>query len=430
MLAAIGVASFDDLVKDLPLSKRDLQIPSGLSEGEVVRLALELGAKNQAAPRLMSFLGAGAYDHFSPAAVSALMSRGEFLTSYTPYQPEVSQGTLQTLYEFQSMICELMGMDVTNAGMYEGASALAEAVLLALRETGRKKVLIPRSLHPDYKAVLSTYTLESGTQLIEIPCVDGQIDLDFVASHLNSEVAAVVVQNPNFFGIVEPASGIAPLAQAAGALFIACVNPISLGLLSPPGDYGADIAVAEGQSLGIAPGFGGPFLGLFACKTKWLRKMPGRLIGQTVDVDGKRAFALTLQAREQHIRREKATSNVCTTTALIGSCATFYMSLLGKQGLRDVAYQNLAKARYAFDQLTQIPGVRASFKAPIFNEFVLQTKLSPDVLQQKLLERQIVAGLSIKKWYPELENASVWCVTETKTKADIDLLVKTFKEIF
>jgi glycine dehydrogenase subunit 1 len=429
MLAAIGVADFKELIKGLPLSQKDLNIPSGLSEGEVVRLGLELGSKNQAAPRLMSFLGAGVYDHFSPAAITALMSRGEFLTSYTPYQPEVSQGTLQTLYEFQSMICELMSMDVTNAGMYEGASALAEAVLLALRETGRKKVLIPRSLHPDYKAVLSTYTLESGTQLIEIPFVNGQVDLDFVAGHLNNEVAAVVVQNPNFFGIVEPASGIAPFAQAAGALFIAAVNPISLGLLTPPGEYGADIAVAEGQSLGIAPGFGGPLLGLFACKTKWLRKMPGRLVGQTVDVDGKRAFVLTLQAREQHIRREKATSNVCTTTALIGSCAAFYMSLIGKQGLRDVAYQNLAKARYAFDQLTQIPGVRAPFSAPIFNEFVLQTKTSPEALQKHLLKRGIVAGLPIKKWYPELENASLWCVTETKTKTDIDLLAKTLKEI-
>jgi glycine dehydrogenase subunit 1 len=213
-------------------------------------------------------------------------------------------------------------------------------------------------------------------------------------------------------------------------LYIASVNPISLGLLTPPGEYGADIAVAEGQSLGISPGFGGPFLGLFACKTKWLRKMPGRLVGQTVDVDGKRAFVLTLQAREQHIRREKATSNVCTTTALIATCSTFYMSLLGKQGLRDVAYQNLAKSRYAFEQLTQIPGVRAPFtKAPIFNEFVLQTKTPADVLQQRLLERGVVAGLPIKKWYPELENASLWCVTETKTKADIDLLIKTLREV-
>ncbi len=429
MLAAIGVKRFQDLVRDLPLSSKECDIPSGLSEGEVVRLALELGSRNQAAPRLTSYLGAGAYDHFSPAAISALMSRGEFLTSYTPYQPEVSQGTLQTLYEFQSMICELMAMDVTNAGMYEGASALAEAVLLALRETGRKKVLIPQSLHPDYRAVLSTYTLESGTELIDIPHQNGQLDMAFVAQNLNAEVAAVVVQNPNFFGLVEKAELVAPLAQAAGALLIASVNPISLGLLAPPGDYGADIAVAEGQSLGIPPGFGGPLLGLLACKTKWLRKMPGRLVGQTVDVDGKRAFVLTLQAREQHIRREKATSNVCTTTALIGSCATFYLSLVGKQGLREVAYQNLAKARYAFDQLTHVPGVRAPFNAPFFNEFVLQTKVPSEVLQQRLLERNVISGLPIKKWYPDLENASLWCFTETKTKADIDSLVKAMKEV-
>ena len=247
------------------------------------------------------------------------------------------------------------------------------------------------------------------------------------AAKIRSGLKVMSVPGPD--EVAQVYETIAPLAQNAGALFIACVNPISLGLLTPPGEYGADIAVAEGQSLGIPPGYGGPFLGLFACKTKWLRKMPGRLVGQTVDVDGKRAFVLTLQAREQHIRREKATSNVCTTTALIGSCATFYMSLLGKQGLRDVSYQNLAKARYAFTQWTQIPGVRAAFRAPFFNEFVLQTKTPFDLLQQRLLERGSVAGLPIKKWYPELENASLWCITETKTKQDIDLLTKTLKEI-
>ncbi len=428
MLSAIGVKTFKDLIPELPVSAQEPNIPSGLSEGEVVRLSHELASKNQAPGKIASYLGAGAYDHFSPAAVAALMSRGEFLTSYTPYQPEVSQGTLQTLYEFQSMICDLTAMDVTNAGMYEGASALAEAVLLALRETGRKKVLLPRSLHPDYRTVVSTYTAESGVELVEIPFKNGLLDLEFVRKQLTTDVAAVIVQTPNFFGIVEPAEAIAPLAQAAGALYIACVNPISLGLLTPPGEYGADIAVGEGQALGIAPGFGGPFLGLFACKNKWLRKMPGRLVGQTVDVDGKRAFVLTLQAREQHIRREKATSNVCTTTALIASCSTFYMSLLGKQGLRDVAYQNLAKARYAFDQLTQIPGVRAPFSAPVFNEFVLQTKTPAEILQQRFLDRGIIAGLPLKKWFPELENASLWCVTETKTKTDIDLLAKTLRE--
>lgn len=428
MLAAIGVSSMQELIKNLPLQKEDVRIPPGLAEGEMLRLGHELASKNSASPKLLSFLGAGAYEHFSPAAVAALMGRGEYLTSYTPYQPEVSQGTLQTLYEFQSMICDLMGMDATNAGMYEGASSLAEAVLLALRETGRKQVLIPQTLHPDYKAVLQTYTAETHTVLTEIPHKNGQLDIEFVKKHLTSDVAAVVVQNPNFFGIVEPAAEIAPLAQASGALYIACVNPLSLGLLTPPGEYGADIAVGEGQCLGIPTGYGGPFLGLFSCKTKWLRKMPGRLVGQTVDVDGKRAFVLTLQAREQHIRREKATSNVCTTTALIASCSTFYMSLLGKQGLRDVAYQNLAKTRYAMEQLGQIPGVRMAFSAPVFNEFVLQTKTPPETLQAKLLEKNIVAGLPMKKWYPELENASLWCVTETKSKADIDLLVKAVKE--
>ena len=276
MLAAIGVANFKDLVKDLPLSKSELNIPSGLSEGEVIRLSHELASKNQAAgAKMTSYLGAGAYDHFSPAAVSALMSRGEFLTSYTPYQPEVSQGTLQTLYEFQSMICELMAMDVTNAGMYEGASSLAEAILLAIRETGRKKILLPRSLHPDYKTVASTYTLESGVELIEIPFKNGQLDMDFVKKHLTSEVAAVIVQTPNFFGIVEPAEQIAPLAQAAGALYIACVNPISLGLLTPPGEFGADIAVAERQCLGIPLATGDLFSGFLPARQNGCAKCLG-----------------------------------------------------------------------------------------------------------------------------------------------------------
>ncbi len=429
MLATIGVSKFEDLIKDLPVTKADLKIPAGLSEGEVVRHLHELASKNQAAGKFLSFLGAGAYEHFSPAAISALMSRGEFLTAYTPYQPEVSQGTLQTLYEFQSSICELMAMDVCNAGMYEGASALAEAVLLALRETGRKEVLVPRSLHPDYRAVLNTYTAESGAKIIEIPFKQGTLDLEFVQKNLTEQTAAIVVQNPNFFGAIEPVQAVGPLAQSKGALYIACVNPLSLGILTPPGEYGADIAVGEGQSLGIAPGYGGPYLGLFTCKTKWLRKMPGRLVGQTVDVDGKRAYVLTLQAREQHIRREKATSNVCTTTALIGFCAQFYMSLLGKQGIRDVAHQNLSKSHYALSQLTQIPGVRATFNSPFFNEFVIQTKTPPEVLQPKLFAKGIVGGLPLKKWFPELENSSLWCVTETKTKGDIDDLVRTFKEV-
>lgn len=428
MLAAVGVERFEELSASLPVSNKELGIPAGLAEGEIVRLAHELASRNQASGKVMSFLGAGAYEHFSPAAVSALMSRGEFLTSYTPYQPEVSQGTLQTLYEFQSLICEITAMDVTNAGMYEGASALAEAVLLALRETVRKKVLLPRSLHPDYRAVVQTYTSESNVELVDIPWRNGRLDLDFVKANLKDDVAALVVQNPNFFGIVEPVESLGAWTEQAGALLIACVNPLSLGLLAPPGDYGADIAVGEGQSLGISTGYGGPFLGLFACKQKWLRKMPGRLVGQTVDIDGKRAFVLTLQAREQHIRREKATSNVCTTTALIASCATMYLTLLGKQGFRDAAYQNLARTRYAIDQLTAIPGVRLAFDAPVFNEVVLQTRIDPEILQQRLFERHILAGLPLKKWHPDLAHASLWCFTETKTKSDIDTLVKAVRE--
>jgi glycine dehydrogenase subunit 1 len=427
MLSDIGVKRFEELIKDLPVLKAELNIPAGLSEVEMLRHMHLLASKNQAAPRLLSFLGAGAYEHYSPSAIASLMSRGEFLTSYTPYQPEVSQGTLQSLYEFQSMICELMAMDVCNAGMYEGASALAEAVLLALRETGRKEVLIPQSLHPDYKAVLHTYTAESQVRLIEIPHKDGLLDTAFISKHLTHQTAAVVIQNPNFFGLVEPVHAIGPLAEAAGALYIACVNPLSLGLLSPPGHYGVDIAVAEGQPLGVPMGYGGPLAGLMTCKSKWLRKMPGRLVGQTVDVDGKRAFVLTLQAREQHIRREKATSNVCTTSALIANGIAFYLALLGRQGLREVASQNLAKSHYAFQQLTQVPGVRAVFSAPFFNEFVIQTKMPAEELQQALLRQNIVGGLPIQKWFPELGHASLWCITETKTKEDIDQLAKVLR---
>jgi glycine dehydrogenase subunit 1 len=446
MLADIGVSGIHDLVKHLPLISGDLKIPQGMCEGEALRLMHEFAMKNQAPGKLISYLGAGAYEHFSPSAIPAILTRGEFLTSYTPYQPEVSQGTLQALFEFQSLICELFAMDVANAGMYEGASALAEAVLLALRETGRKEVLVPCSLHPDYRAILNTYTSGIGVKLIDIPYLftprpsggeggsegwlsrQGTLDIQFVAAHTGPNTAAVIVQNPNFFGIVEPVEKIAALTEAAGALYIASVNPLSLGLLTPPGEYGADIAVAEGQPLGAAEGYGGPYLGLFACKSKWLRKMPGRLVGQTVDVDGRRAFVLTLQAREQHIRREKATSNVCTTTALVGLGATIYLSLLGKQGLREAASQNLAKSHYAFKQLTQIPGVRATFSAPFFNEFVIQTRLPAEILQQKLLAKNIIGGLPLKKWHPELEHSSLWCVTETKTKADIDALARATKE--
>jgi glycine dehydrogenase subunit 1 len=429
MLAAMGVRQFEDLVKDLPVFRGTLNIPAGLAEGEILRLTHELASKNQAPGKLHFYLGAGAYDHFSPAAIPALMSRGEFLTSYTPYQPEVSQGTLQTLYEFQSMICDLMAMDVCNAGMYEGASALAEAVLLALRETGRKEIMIPRALHPDYRAVVATYTSEMDVKLIDIPHKQGILDIQFIKDNISDRTAAIVVQNPNFFGCLEPVREVGPLVRAAGALFIAAVNPISLGLVVPPGEYDADIAVAEGQPLGIPLGYGGPYLGLFTCKNKWLRKMPGRLVGQTTDVDGKRAFVLTLQAREQHIRREKATSNVCTTTALIASCSTFYMAMLGKQGLREVASQNLAKSHYAFEQLKQIPGVRALWNTPFFNEFVLQTKLPTETLQQRLAAKGIIGALPLKKWFPELENASLWCITETKTKVDIDHLAKTLREV-
>lgn len=406
MLDAIGVSSFEDLIQRVPkrLLYPKLNIPRPLSQLELTHQVKRLAAMNKKSSG--SGLGGGAYDHFIPAPVWALATRGEFMTAYTPYQAEASQGTLQAIYEFQTMICELFQMEVANASMYDGASALAEACLMALRtqdeESVRDAIIYPRALHPHYLRTLQTYLRSFPAKLVEVSCPDGIIDLSDLKKKVNRKTAAVVVQNPNFFGCLEDGFEISKLAHERGALLIACVaEPISLGLIAPPGAYEADIAVGEGQSLGIPLCFGGPYLGLMACTSKLLRKLPGRICGMTKDGQGQRGFVLTLQAREQHIRREKATSNICTNEALCSLAATIYLSLLGPQGLKEVAELNFYAAHNMAKALDR-QGFKLRFPAPFFNEFVAQ---SP-----RLLNR--CGGLPLGRFYSELEDSFLVCMTE------------------
>ncbi|HRY28438.1 MAG TPA: aminomethyl-transferring glycine dehydrogenase subunit GcvPA [Elusimicrobiota bacterium] len=418
MLDQIGVRRFDDLLADLPsdIRRPPLNLPPSLSEMEMVRHMESLAAKDHLA---LSFLGAGAYEHFIPSAVWSLALRGEFATAYTPYQAEASQGTLQSLYEFQSLICELFGMDVANASLYDGASAAAEACLLALRHTGKRRIVIPETVHPHTRQVIQTYLAHSPADIVTVPRREGTTDLGRLQAALGQETAAVLFQTPNFFGCLEESHEIARLAHAAGALLIASSYPTALGLISPPGEYGADIAVAEGQPLGLPLGYGGPYLGLFACKTELMRKMPGRVVGRSVDRDGRRAFVLTLQAREQHIRREKATSNICSNQSLCALAAAIYMSLVGKSGLKELALLNLQKARYASKRLAE-KGFPTAFPQPFFNEFAVKCPKPPELIAERLAKDKVLAGLALGRYFPELKDHLLVCVTEIKTRQDID----------
>ncbi len=426
MLEAIGVRCFEELLADIPEDLRiaRLNLPPPLSELELLRHLQEISDQNMDLDHTISFLGAGAYDHFIPSVVPYLTSRGEFSTAYTPYQPEVSQGTLQSVYEYQSLICELTAMDVSNASLYDGASAMSEAAILAAHLGKRREIVVSRSVHPEYRQVLDAYLHGLEIPVREIPTVNGCTDLDVLREHVRSDTAAVLVQQPNFFGCLEPMTEIGEIAHAQGALFVAAVYPISLGLLKPPGDYGADIAVGEGQPLGNPISFGGPYLGFFATNQKLLRKIPGRIAGMTHDVDGKRGFVLTLQAREQHIRREKATSNICTNQALNALAACIYLSVLGKQGMREVAELNLQKSHYAFDQICAMNGYEPLFDQPFFNEFAIRCPQVPDTINRRLLEQNILGGVPLGNFYPEWQNTMLFCVTEQRTKEDIDQLVK------
>jgi len=422
MLAACGLESAEELFNQIPASTRidhALKIAPGLSEYEIADTFRELASRN--AVGYASFLGAGVYNHYRPVVVDTVVSRGEFLTSYTPYQSEISQGTLVTIFEFQTMICQLTGMDVANASMYDGSTALPEAAMMAVRVTKRSRILVARSVHPEYRDVLRTYAKNQGLPVEEFGYDDktGQIDFNDLDAKLNGESACVIIQSPNFFGIVEDTNAAAERAHAHGALLVyTFTEAVSLGILAPP--HAADIVAGELQSFAISPSYGGPFAGIIASKEKYIRQLPGRLVGETKDTNGNRAFCLTLATREQHIRREKATSNICTNQALIALMATVFMELYGKQGLRELATQNLAKARYLASK------VKPRFTGPAFNEFVAAIP-QPEDVNRRLLDRKIIGGLPLAKYYPELANTVLLCATEMTKRADMDTLAEVFQ---
>ena len=431
MLEAIGVRSVEELFEVVPEAVRfpELRLPSGMSELEASRLLAELAAENDNVTSHACFLGAGAYHHFIPAVVDTVLRRGEFLTAYTPYQAEVSQGTLTAIYEFQSLIALLADMDVVNASMYDGASALAEATLMAARITKRDKVVLSAAIHPEYRQVVRTYVqaLDMPVELAAYDPATGLTDPDS-ARQLVEGAACLAVAYPNFFGGIEDLGELAQVAHDAGALFITVINPVALGLLKPPGAYGADIVVGEGQPLGVPLAFGGPYLGLFATRKEHLRQMPGRLIGQTTDLEGRRGFVMTLQAREQHIRREKATSNICTNEALVALAATVYLAAMGSTGLRRVAELCYHKAHYAADQIAALDGYERVFSGPFFHEFAIRTPIPPAEVNRRLRERGIIGGYELGRSYPELADAMLFCVTEMNTRAQIDELVSVLSE--
>jgi len=432
MLATIGLSSVDELYRHIPQTLRQrakIDLPDGLTELAVRRHLMALAAGNANAGDWSFFLGGGIYHHFIPSAVDAIISRSEFATSYTPYQPEVSQGTLQALFEYQTLICQLTGMEVSNAAVYDGASAVAEAVLMSRRiqPSRRRRVLVSRALHPQYRAVVACYLKNlSDIQLQEIPFDgSGGTDIAQLKSELNDQSMCVVVGYPNFFGVIEDLASIKSLAAEAGAQVIAVTSePLALALLKPPGEFGVDIAVGEGQSLGVPMNLGGPAFGFFACQKKFVRNIPGRLVGATVDSQERRGYVLTLATREQHIRREKATSNICTSQTLCALGATVYMSLLGKSGLRRIAEINLARAHSAADQLVEQAKLERVFSAPFFNEFVLRGKELPRLFG-RCGERKIIPGIELAQWYPELADSFLVCVTEMNEREEIDRLVRT-----
>jgi glycine dehydrogenase subunit 1 len=420
MLAAIGVDSVEELFVDIPSEFRigELGLPPALSEPELIRELSALAGRNRPVDGMPCFLGGGAYRHFIPSVVSEVIGRSEFATAYTPYQPEISQGTLQTIFEFQSMVCELTAMDVANAGMYDGASALAEACLMAAAISGRRRIALLSTVHLHHQAVVRTYAFGRGLAVDVVPPDD---------LALSEEHACLAVQQPNFFGyFLLDAEALAKAVHAAGALFIVSADPISLGLFRPPGEYGADVVVGDGQSLGNPLNFGGPYLGLFACRQQYLRQMPGRIVGRTSDAQGRTGYVLTIQTREQHIRRERATSNICTSQQLVALAATVYLAAMGKQGLRQVAELCYHKAHYAAQRIARLPGYALAFEGLFFKEFVMRCPRPPSEVNRALLERGIVGGLDVNQY---VENGLLLCVTEMNTREEIDRLVEALAEI-
>jgi glycine dehydrogenase subunit 1 len=434
MLSAVGAKSAKALFADVPkevLLKEGIPLPNPLSELELSRELSSLAEKNLDSGCAISFLGGGVYNHFVPAVVRHLLGRSEFYTSYTPYQPELSQGMLQAIYEYQTLICSLTKMDVANASMYDGASAAAEAVSLACHYTKRKKVVLSGALHPEYMSVIKTYGRFADWDIVEAShSKEGTLNAGEVTASLGGEPACFVLSQPNFFGCVEDeAKKIAEAVRSKGGLLIVSVDPISLGMLKPPGEYGADIVTGEGSCLGSPPSLGGPGLGVFAAKEALVRFIPGRLSGATVDAGGRRGFVLTLQTREQHIRRERATSNICSNEALNALAAAMYLSALGKRGLRAVSELCVQNSNYAKEKISKIPGFSMSFPARTFKEFVVSTPAAAEDVNKRLLKKGIIGGLPLSRFYPKLKNQMLLCFTEATRKKEIDLLLKSLKEI-
>lgn len=432
MLSAIGVESFEDLLSNVPPEFLEVdfeEIGEGLSEYEVMKLLGDLASRNVHSGEAISFLGGGSYDHFVPSIIGEIISRSEYLTAYTPYQPEVAQGTLQAIFEYQSMICALTGMDVANASMYDGASALAEAGLLAVNQKKRNKLVIASTVNPAHREVVKTYIQGGDVELVTVPQIDGVTDMKTLSDLVDSDTAGLLLQTPNFFGCIEDADEMAKIAHDNDALFIVSADPISLGILKKPGESGADIVVGEGQSLGSPTQFGGPYLGIFAAKMELVRRMPGRIAGQTWDVDGKRGFVLTLQTREQHIRRERATSNICTNQGIVMLSAAIYMALMGKEGISKVAELSTRKSHYLAEQINGLKGYELMFSAPFFKEFVVKTPVAPSMLIESLLDEKFFAGIDLSSYDYGLENCMLVCVTEKRTKEEMDKFVNSLSKV-
>lgn len=429
MLRATGTQSVEDLFAQIPQELRltgGLRLPGPLSEAEILDFFRQ--AARESSRDYVSFLGGGVYTHYRPVAIDALLSRGEFLTAYTPYQAEISQGILQALFEFQTLVTQLTGMEVANASLYDGSTATNEAVLMAMRLTRRERVVLARTVHPEYREVVRTYTQNLGVEVVEAPYLpSGQVDLAWLEKELKGKTAAVVVQSPNFFGVAERVEEIGGIAHQAGALEIVTVpEPLSLAIMKPPAS--ADIVCGEAQSFGVPVAFGGPYAGFMATREKFVRQMPGRLVGQTTDTEGRRGFVLTLVTREQFIRREKATSNICTSQSLCAIAATIYLCLLGKKGLRKLAEHNLSKAHYAAGRLASVPGVSLPFSAPFFNEFVVKAPGVAAELLDALREDEIIGGIDLARYYPELENHLLICATECVRREAIDRMAAVYQE--
>ncbi|GIP32183.1 aminomethyl-transferring glycine dehydrogenase subunit GcvPA [Paenibacillus sp. J2TS4] len=432
MLADIGISSMDELFADIPDSVRHkgkLNVSAALSEPELLRLMRKLSAKNADFEQYACFLGAGIYDHHIPVVINHVLSRSEFYTAYTPYQPEISQGELQAIFEFQSYICELTGMAVANASMYDGATALAEAGALAVGATKRKRLIVSGTVHPEARQILRTTAKGLNVEVVEAGYANGVTDVRQLASLIDEETAAVLVQSPNFFGCVEDIRAIEPLIHRVKGLLVVSSNPLALGLLEAPGAMGADLVVGDAQPLGIPAALGGPTCGYFAASTPWMRRMPGRIVGQTVDRHGKRGFVLTLQAREQHIRREKATSNICSNQALLALCASVYLSTMGKQGIREVAALNLQKSNFAAQALSSIKGIELPFSAPFFNEFVIKLPEGSDIreLNRHLLASGMIGGFDLGRDYSELAGHMLVAVTEQRSREEIELFASALE---